>query len=118
MSIRGRVYPPPTVKPFWKPGYQKQGFWCIIKLKLTKSREKYDMIAVEFVFTPEHQGGGGWERVSPPVRTFWFINLGFETKVLVVHCNVEFSHHIRAKISIIAFSRGSVKLYDVFNIEH
>ena len=75
------------------------------------------MIAVEFVFTPEHQGGG-WERVSPPVRTFLFINLGFETKFLVVHCNVEFSHHIRAKISMIAFSRGSMKFYDVFNIEH
>ena len=54
------------------------------------------MIAVEFVFTPEHQGKGGggggvgWERVSPPVRTFLFIHLGFETKFLVVHCNVEF----------------------------
>ena len=46
------------------------------------------------------------------------MNLGFETKLLVVHCNVEFSHHIRAKISMIALSRGSVKFYDVFNIEH
>ena len=117
MSIRGRGYPPPTVKTFWKSGYQKQGFWCIIKLKLTKSREKYDMIAVEFVFTPEHQGSG-WERLSHPVRIFLFINIGFETKFLVVHCNVEFSHHIRANISMIAFSRGSVKFYDVFNIEH
>ena len=36
----------------------------------------------------------------------------------MVHCNVKFSHHIRAKISMIAFSRGPVKCYDVFHIEH
>ena len=88
-------------------------------MKSTKSREKYDIIAVDFVFTPEHQGGGGGGGgISHPVRTFLFINLGFETKFLVVHCNVEFFHHIRANIYMIAFSRGSVKFYDVFNIEH
>ena len=63
---------------------------------------------------------GGWERVSPTVRTFLFINLGFEATFLVVQCNVEFSHHIRTqvKMSMTAFSRDSVKFYDVFNIEH
>ena len=57
------------------------------------------------------------EGISPGKNVFVY-KLGFETKFLVVHCNVEFSHHIRAKISIVAFSRGSVKFYDVFNIEH
>ena len=31
---------------------------------------------------------------------------------------LNFPHHIRAKMSMIAFSRGSVKFYDVINIEH
>ena len=73
MSIRGRGYPPPTVKTFLEIWLSKTRILVIIKLKLTKSREKYDMIAVEFVFTPEHQGGGGGgvgEGISPGKNLF------------------------------------------------